>query len=146
MQLNPDFKEFIELLNLHKVKYLVVGGYAVGYYGYPRYTGDIDIWIAISAENAAKVLTVLNDFGFGSLPIQIKDLLQEDLVLQLGQEPIRIDLLTTVTGIDFEECYPHATIADLDGMSIYFIDLENLKANKKATGRQKDLGDLENLP
>lgn len=146
MQLNQDFKEFIELLNFHKVRYLVVGGYAVGFYGYPRYTGDIDIWIAISADNAAKVLAVLHDFGFGSLPIQAQDLLQEDLVLQLGQEPIRIDLLTSVTGIHFEECYPHATIAQLDGLEIYFVDLAHLKENKRATGRQKDLGDLENLP
>ncbi|MBK7873890.1 MAG: hypothetical protein IPJ74_26165 [Saprospiraceae bacterium] len=146
MQLNQDFKEFIELLNFHKVRYLVVGGYAVGFYGYPRYTGDIDIWIAISADNAAKVLAVLHDFDFGSLPIQTQDLLQEDLVLQLGQEPIRIDLLTSVTGIHFEECYPHATIAQLNGLEIYFVDLAHLKENKRATGRQKDLGDLENLP
>src|ERR1700751_2147268 len=99
MELNPDFKEFIELLNVHKVEYLVVGGYAVGFHGRPRYTGDIDFWIAISRENASKIIRVLKEFGFESIGIKEEEFLKEDLVLQLGYEPCRIDILTSLTGI-----------------------------------------------
>lgn len=92
MELNQDFKEFIELLNEHKVEYLVVGGYAVAYHGHPRYTGDIDFWIAISKENAQKVVNALRDFGMGVLALQTEDLIKEDIIIQLGYEPNRIEL------------------------------------------------------
>jgi hypothetical protein len=146
MELNQDFKEFIQLLNEKQVEYLVVGGYAVAFHGYPRYTGDIDIWIAISKENAEKVMQVLKDFGFGSLAISEEDFLKQDLVIQLGYEPIRIDILTSLTALSFAECYDFAVLANLDDLLVKFINLENLKKNKLATGRQKDLGDVENLP
>lgn len=146
MQLNQDFKEFITLLNLHEVEYIVVGGYAVGFHGYPRYTGDIDIWVAISKKNAEKMITVFKAFGFGSLPIFEQDFLKEDLVLQLGYEPIRIDILTSLTGVSFQECYEKCVQAKFEDLTINFLDLENLKRNKIASGRQKDLGDVENLP
>jgi hypothetical protein len=145
MELNQDFKEFIELLNKHNVKYLVVGGYAVGFHGYPRFTGDIDFWIAISNENASKIVTVLNEFGFGSLDFKVADFLDDNSVIQLGYEPTRIDILTSLSGVQFDECYNQSVIADFEGLKINFIDLKNLRTNKASTGRAKDLGDLENL-
>jgi hypothetical protein len=145
MELNQDFKEFIELLNLNKVEYLVVGGYAVGFHGHPRYTGDIDFWIALSKENALKVIKCLREFGFGSLSIDVEDFMKDDLILQLGYEPNRIDILTSVTGLNFDDCYKEKVQAQFDDITVNFIDLRNLKINKSATGRAKDLGDLENL-
>ncbi len=145
MELNPDFKEFIELLNSNNVEYIVVGGYAVGFHGHPRYTGDIDFWIAISNENALKVIKVLNEFGFGHMSIQIEDLMNDDLIIQLGYEPNRIDILTSVTGLNFQECFEQRIIANFDEFFVNFLDLRNLRKNKASTGRAKDLGDLENL-
>ncbi len=145
MELNQDFKEFIELLNVHKVEYLVVGGYAVGYHGRPRYTGDIDFWIAISKENASKILLALKEFGFESIGLEENDFLKEDLVLQLGYEPCRIDILTSLTGVGFKECFDRKVIANLDGLVINFIHVNDLKVNKSKTGRSRDLGDIENL-
>lgn len=145
MELNPDFKEFIELLNSNNVEYIVVGGYAVGFHGHPRYTGDIDFWIAISNENALKVIKVLNEFGFGHISIQIEDLMNDDLIIQLGYEPNRIDILTSVTGLNFQECFEQRIIANFDEFFVNFLDLRNLRKNKASTGRAKDLGDLENL-
>lgn len=146
MELNQDFKEFIELLNVNEVKYLVVGGYAVGFHGHPRYTGDIDFWVAISRENAEKIIVVLRDFGMGVLALQAEDFMKEDMIIQIGYEPNRIDILTSVTGISFEDCYSQKIRADFDEITVDFIDIRNLKINKAASGRGKDLGDLENLP
>lgn len=145
MILNKDFREFIELLNSHKVKYLIVGGYAVTVHGYPRYTNDLDIWLWIDNENAKNIIAVLNDFGFATLGIKEDDFLVPERVIQLGYPPNRIDLLTGVSGLTFEECYPHKTSFEIDGLSVDFIDVENLKKNKLASGRHKDLDDLENL-
>ena len=146
MELNQDFKEFIELLNVNEVKYLVVGGYAVGFHGHPRYTGDIDFWVAISRENAEKIIVVLRDFGMGVLALQAEDFMKKDMIIQIGYEPNRIDILTSVTGISFEDCYSQKVRAEFDDITVDFIDIRNLKINKAASGRGKDLGDLENLP
>ncbi|MCL5990666.1 MAG: hypothetical protein M1419_01005 [Bacteroidetes bacterium] len=146
MRLNQDFKEFVELLNYHKVEYLIIGGYAVAYYGYPRYTGDIDIWVNNSVENSKKMVSVVNNFGFSSLNIGEKDFQKKDIVFQLGYPPNRIDILTSVTGLDFNNCYDKRNIYNEGGFEINFIDLENLKVNKKATGRAIDIADIENLP
>ncbi len=146
MLLNPDFREFIELLNANGVEYLVVGGYAVGYHGRPRYTGDIDFWIAVSADNSQKMLQTLREFGFGSLAITADDLQKEDIVIQLGYEPNRIDILTSVTALSFDDCFLRSIKANFDGLLVNFIHLDDLKKNKAATGRGKDLGDLEGLP
>jgi len=143
--LNQDFKEFIQSLNDNEVKYLVVGGYAVALHGYPRYTKDMDIWVDMSAENAEKILKALDAFGFGSLGIEASEFTIENQMLQLGNPPGRIDLLTTLPGVEFSECYSSRTIIEVDGVSVNFIDLENLKKNKKATGRHQDLADIENL-
>ncbi|MDQ3006366.1 MAG: hypothetical protein M3R47_13415 [Chloroflexota bacterium] len=143
--LNQDFKEFIQSLNGNRVRYLVVGGYAVALHGYPRYTKDIDVWVDMSADNASNILKALNQFGFGSLDVKESDFTVPNQMLQLGYPPGRIDILTTLPGVEFSECYPSRTTVKLDGVSVNFIDLENLKKNKKATGRHQDLADLENL-
>jgi len=143
--LNQDFKEFIQFLNDNQVHYLVVGGYAVAIHGHPRYTKDIDIWVEISRENALKIIKSLQQFGFGSLDLKCEDFLIDNQIIQLGYPPNRIDLLTSVDGVDFADCYSKRLEISIDGILINFIDLENLKKNKKASGRMQDLADLENL-
>ena len=143
--LNRDFKEFIQSLNDNNVRYLVVGGYAVALHGYPRYTKDIDIWVEMTAENASNILKALDQFGFGSLGVKESDFTLPDQMLQLGYPPGRIDILTSLPGVEFSESYTARMVVEIDGVFINFIDLEHLKKNKKATGRHQDLADLENL-
>ncbi|MCT7953055.1 hypothetical protein NG798_24975 [Ancylothrix sp. C2] len=143
--LNPDFKEFIQLLNENQIKYLVIGGYAVAIHGHPRYTKDIDIWVEMSSENASKLMTALDQFGFGSLGLCAQDFQTPDQIIQLGYPPNRIDLITTPDGIDFETCYSSKKEIVIDNIPVKFIDIENLKKNKKASGRLQDLADLESL-
>ncbi|BAY33512.1 hypothetical protein NIES2107_54100 [Nostoc carneum NIES-2107] len=143
--LNQDFKEFIQLLNANQVKYLIIGGYAVAIHGHPRYTKDIDIWVEMSPENADKLITALDQFGFGSLGLSAQDFQTPDQIIQLGYPPNRIDLITTPDGIDFETCYSSKTEIIVDNILVQFIDLDNLKKNKKASGRLQDLADIENL-
>lgn len=143
--ISKDFKEFIQLLNVNKVKYLIVDGYALAIYGYPRYTKDLDVWIWIDKVNAVKIIQILNEFGFGSLNLSEDDFLEEGYVIQLGQPPNRIDILNSLTGLQFQECYPHRRQENIDGLLINFIGLECYKKNKKATGRIQDLADLEML-
>ncbi|MCY7382650.1 MAG: hypothetical protein LH628_08745 [Microcoleus sp. CAN_BIN18] len=143
--LNQDFKEFIQFLNDNHVQYLVVGGYAVAIHGHPRYTKDIDIWIETSLDNANNLLQALEQFGFSSLGLQTQDFLTPDQIIQLGYPPNRIDLLTNIDGVIFEDCYPFRLEVFIDDVVVTFIDLDNLKKNKKASGRLQDLADLENL-
>jgi predicted nucleotidyltransferase len=145
MVLNQDFKEFIRSLNDNHVRYLVVGGYAVALHGHPRYTKDIDIWIEMNSDNAVKVIKALSQFGFGSLDLKTEDFLVPDEIIQLGYPPSRIDLITTLPGVDFATCYNSRVQVEMDGVVVNFIDLENLKKNKRASGRHQDLADLENL-
>jgi len=142
---SPDFKEFVELLNRHEVKYMIVGGYAVGIHGHPRYTGDLDIWLLPEKQNAAKILDVIKDFGFASLNIREADLTKEDAIIQLGYPPLRIDLLTSIDGVRFNECYINRKILYIDGINVSFIGFDDLIKNKKASGRHRDLGDIESL-
>jgi hypothetical protein len=145
IMLNKDFREFIELLNEHNVRYLVVGGYAVAFHGYPRYTKDIDIWIELTLQNAENILEALKEFGFGSLGLSPDDFLEGDQIIQLGYPPNRINILTTLTELTFEDCYKRRVEFEIEGVHINFIDLENLRKNKLATGRSQDLADAENL-
>ncbi|HEX9925248.1 MAG TPA: hypothetical protein VGD99_21505 [Anaerolineae bacterium] len=145
VHLPPDFKEFLQLLNSHQVEYLLIGGYAVGYYGYPRATADMDIWIATEPENAAKVVKVLQAFGFGVEEVTPDLFLQEEQIIRMGMPPVRIEILTTISGVSFEECYAERQVDVLDGIEVNLISLDHLKVNKKASGRYKDLNDLENL-
>jgi hypothetical protein len=143
--LSKDFKEFIELLNGHNVRYLVVGGYAVAFHGYPRYTKDLDVWIELSPENADNMIKALEEFGFGSLGLKTEDFLESDQIIQLGYPPNRINILTTLKKLKFEDSYKARIEIEIQGIKINFIDLENLKLNKRATGRPQDLADAENL-
>jgi hypothetical protein len=143
--LNQDFREFIQSLNDNHVHYLVVGGYAVALHGYPRYTKDLDIWIEMSAENAAKMVKALDQFGFESLGLQSGDFLVPDQIIQLGYPPNRIDVLTTLTGVDFSKCYSSHIDIEVEGVLVKFIDLTSLKRNKRASGRHQDMADLEKL-
>lgn len=143
--LNRDFREFIESLNSNKVRYLIVGGYAVAIHGHPRYTKDLDVWLELSEENAERVLQALTDFGFGSLNFSKADFLCKGQVVQLGYPPSRIDLINSPDGVDFTECFAAKIEIEIEGIKISVIDLENLKKNKKASGRLQDLADLEKL-
>lgn len=143
--LNRDFKEFIRSLNDNHVRYLVVGGYAVAFHGHPRYTKDIDIWIEMTHANVEKVIKSLAQFGFGSLGLREEDFLIPDQTIQLGYPPSRIDLINTLSGVDFETCYSSRVQIEIEGTQVNFIDLENLKKNKQASGRLQDLADIESL-
>jgi hypothetical protein len=143
--LSQDFKEFIESLTESEVRYLVVGGYAVAFHGYPRYTKDLDVWIELTQENADRIIQALQQFGFGSLGLAYSDFLVRDQIIQLGYPPNRIDILTTLPGVEFSECYEHKIQVEIDHVPVNFIDLEHLRINKRASGRAQDLADLENL-
>ena len=146
IRLPPDFKEFLQLLNSHTVEYLLIGGYAVGYHGYPRSTGDMDVWIHTTAENARKIIQVLNDFGFGSAGASEALFQQPHKIVRMGNPPLRIEVLTTISGVEFAECYASKIEDEIDGITVNIINLDDLRANKLASGRLKDLNDLQNLP
>jgi len=140
-----DFRDFIELLNEHQVDYMIIGAHALAYHGRPRHTGDLDIWIKPSGENASKMIVVLDDFGFGSLGLKEQDFLKDNYVTQLGYPPLRIDILNAISGVGFDEAYSNKIEGDVDGLKINFINVEEFIRNKEATGRQKDLGDIASL-
>jgi hypothetical protein len=142
---SKDFKEFVELLIKHKAEYLVVGGYAVGIHGYPRYTGDLDIWLNTTKENAVQILKAINEFGFGSFNLTIEDLMKEENIIQLGYPPLRIDLLTHIDGVTFNECYTNKKVVVIDGLEINFISYADLLKNKRASNRPQDAADLDKL-
>ena len=144
-QLPSDFKEFLRLLNSHQVEYLLIGGYAVSYHGYPRTTADMDIWVAIQKENAEKLVAVLREFGFDAPQLAADLFLRQNQIIRMGNPPMRIELLTTISGVRFEECYSERTVDVIDDVEVQIINLEHLKRNKQASGRQKDLDDLEHL-
>ena len=143
--LSKDFKEFVALLNENDVKYLVVGGYAVALHGHPRYTKDLDVWIKISPDNAEKIIKVLEKFGLASLELTPHDFLEKNQIIQLGYPPNRIDLLTTLADVEFDYCYEAKVQVTIQNVKINFIDIDNLKKNKRATGRLQDLADVEKL-
>lgn len=142
----PDaFKEFIELLEKHEVKYLIVGGYAVAAHGYPRYTGDIDLFVAIGTDQASGIVKAFREFGFDDLDITEDDFLSEDMVVEIGREPLKIQVMTGISGVTFEECYASRVEFDLGGKNRPFIDYEHLLKNKIATKRGRDRVDVEEL-
>ncbi len=143
--LNKDFKEFVKLLNSRNVEYLIVGGYALAAHGHPRYTGDIDIWISTSENNASLVLEALQEFGFGELGITAADLLAPKSVVQLGYPPARIDLLSSIDGVSFADCYAGRIVMRIDEVDLPVINVADFRTNKLAAGRLKDLADIEAL-
>lgn len=145
MRLSRDFSEFIACCIAREVRFLIVGGYAVAAHGHPRYTKDLDVWIWVDPDNAARLTLALEDFGFGSLDLGPTDFLAPERVVQLGYPPLRIDLLTSVDGVTFETCYPDRMTMIIDDVAVPFIDLTNLRRNKAASGRPQDLADLAAL-
>ena len=147
MRLDPDFSEFIACCAARKVRFLIVGGYAVAVHGHPRYTKDLDVWVWIDRDNAARLVEALNDFGFGSLGLVADDFLEPESVVQLGYPPKRIDILTSVDGVEFADCYPNRIEVELEGVepTVPFIGLDDLMANKKASGRPQDQADIQSL-
>ncbi len=144
--LPEDFKEFLRLLHANGVEYLLIGGYAVGYYGYPRATNDLDIWIAIAPGNAERMVKTLRDFGFDASQLSTEVFAKEKSLVQMGVEPLKIEVTTFISGVSFEDCYAERVVGMIDGIEINLISLSKLKINKKASGRFKDLNDLEHLP
>jgi len=144
--LPPDFKEFLRFLNAHDVDYLLIGGYAVGYHGYPRATHDMDVWIGVNRVNATRLVSALRAFGFDLPELSETLFLKENNIVRMGVSPIRIEILTGISGVDFDTCYAERVVDTIDGTPVNVIALHHLKANKKASGRHKDLDDLENLP
>jgi hypothetical protein len=146
IELHPDFKDFLRLLNFHKVQYMLVGGYAVGYHGYPRATGDMDIWIAVNDANATNVVAALSDFGMPKEALLKELFLEKDKIIRMGVPPVRIELITGASGVDFDQCYKNLDIVKIDDLVINMISLNDLKLNKRAAGRHKDLEDIEHIP
>lgn len=140
-----DFIDFIEFLNKYNVEYMVVGAHALAFHGRPRHTGDLDIWINPSNENAEKMLKVIDDFGFSSLGLKMEDFLNNNYVTQLGYPPLRIDILNAISGVKFNEAFKNRINTEVDDLQINFINIDDFIANKKASGRKKDLGDIEAL-
>lgn len=143
--METDFVDFVKLCNLHKVKYLVIGGYAVSIHGYPRSTKDLDILIELSEENAIKVKKVVDDFGFASLKLTKEDFLKRDFVTQLGYEPIRIDILNDIGGLNYEEAWVNRKMVNYEGELIPFIGYNELLKLKAIAGRPQDLADISKL-
>lgn len=147
---HPDVVQGLQrvcaLLNSHRVEYLVVGGYAVAMHGRPRHTGDLDVWVRRSPENASKLMSVLREFGFGALGLEEGDFLKREQVVQLGYPPFRIDLLTDIDGVEFATAWSSRESFTHDGLTLNLIGLSDLKQNKQATARPRDMDDLENLP
>ncbi len=145
MPLNKDWRELLALLNSNEVEYLVVGAFAVAFHGFPRYTGDLDLFVRPTAKNANRIMCALAQFGFGSAGIEAGDLQTPGKVIQLGMRPNRIDLLTGITGVSFDEAWATHDQAELEGIRVRFIGRAALLRNKQCTGRAKDAGDAEEL-
>lgn len=145
IQLPSDFREFLSLLNETEVKYLLIGGYAVGLHGYVRSTGDMNVWISTDPENAERTVEVLIQFGFGVEDLASEHLMKEDKILRMGVPPMQIEILTSISGVRFSDCYKNRIEVEWDGVHIPLISLADLKRNKRASGRIKDLADLDNL-
>lgn len=143
--LPTPFKEFLDLLNVKQVEYLLIGGYAVNIHGYHRATGDMDIWIAVSSENSTRMVDVFQDFGFGSLRLDLESLNREDVIISIGAPPLKIEVMTSIAGVNFNECFRDRVQIEVDGTRLNLINLQRLLENKAATGRLKDLADVEAL-
>ena len=142
---SQDFREFIELLIKNKAEYLIVGGYAVGIHGHPRYTGDLDIWLNPTPQNAEQILMSVNEFGFSSFKLTQEDFTKPGNVIQLGYPPLRIDLLTEIDGVTFEACYKNRKEVTIEDLKVNFIGYNDLLKNKKESGRPRDIDDIDNL-
>ncbi|MCC7094812.1 MAG: hypothetical protein IT277_11545 [Ignavibacteriaceae bacterium] len=135
----------MKLLNSKQIEYLLIGGWAVGYYGYPRATGDMDIWVSAKRENAFKLINAFKEFGFDVPELSVELFTKENQITRIGVPPLRIEVLTSISGVKFEECYPNRNVVSIDNIEINLINLDDLKKNKAAAKRFRDLDDLENI-
>ncbi len=145
-QFPKDFRDFLQLLNEHEVEYLLIGGYAVGYHGFPRTTLDMDVWVAISPDNATKMVNVMIGFGFEPEAVSPEFFINAKGIIRMGVPPLRLEVLKEIDGVEFKECYDRRIVENLDGVEVSIISLRDLRKNKEASGRPKDVVDLENLP
>jgi len=145
MEVQPDFKELLALFDEHKIEYIIVGAYALAYHGAPRFTGDIDLYVRPTEENALRVVKALGAFGFGSLGLKPADFRQPDQIVQLGVPPVRIDLITSITGVSWEQADAGKVSGKYGDIDVHYLGVEQYAQNKRATGRKKDLADLEAL-
>lgn len=145
MEAQNDFKELLKLFNEHKIEYIIVGAYALAYHGIPRFTGDMDIFVKPSIRNAKRILSALVDFGFGSLNLTTEDFQKPDSVVQLGVPPVRIDLITSITGVAWEEADKGKAKGLYGDIPVFFLGRKQFIANKRSLGRKKDLADLESI-
>ncbi len=145
MEIQTDFRELFEFFNAHKVQYLIVGSYALAFHGVPRYTGDIDVYVKPDKENANKIIKALTDFGFGSIGLDVSDFVSEDKVVQLGVSPVRIDIITSISGVDWKTAFNGSVDGYYGDVPVKYIGRSEFIQNKKASGRKKDLADLEAL-
>lgn len=146
INLAPDFKDFLNLCHSHEVRFMIIGGYAVVYYSRPRYTGDLDLWVDASQENALRVVAALHDFGLTGPDVTTEMITNQNQIIRMGFEPMRLELFTRIPGVKFSDCYPRRVEVSIGSLMLPFLSLEDLKANKRASGRPKDLQDLEELP
>ncbi len=146
VNLPPDFKELLRQLNSQRVEYLLIGGYAVAYHGYARATADMDVWVAVHPQNAQRLVAALKEFGFKVPELKPELFLKEGQIFRLGVPPVRVEIMTGISGVNFAECYAQRVTDTIDGVQVQLISLTHLKANKKSAKRHKDLNDLENLP
>lgn len=145
MKRTPDLKECIELLNANRVEFLIVGAHALAYHGHPRYTGDMDIFVRPTQENSARIVATLVAFGFGSLGMDSDDFAHPDHEVQLGVAPNRIDILTSLSGLDFDDAWRDKVAGVLDDVPVFYLSKESLIRNKEFTGRPQDLADVQRL-
>lgn len=145
MEIQPDFRELLALFNENHVEYMIVGGYALAFYGVPRSTGDLDIWICPNAENAQCILAALSQFGFGSVGLSSTDFETPNQVIQLGFPPVRIDIITSLTGVSWEDAYADRIPGFYESVPVFYIGRNQFIVNKRALGRHKDLADVETL-
>jgi hypothetical protein len=145
MEVQKDFNEFLALLNANEVDFMIVGGYALAYHGAPRYTGDIDVFIRPDSKNAQRIIKVLEEFGFRSLELSSHDFQKKDSVVQLGLPPIRIDIITSISGVSWEQADASKEPGMYGDVPVFYIGKNQYLANKRATGRAKDIADIEAL-
>lgn len=145
MSANSSFKDLLRILAEFEVRYLIVGGYAVMRYSEPRFTKDLDVWVEASPENADRVFRALATFGAPLASVTREDFATEGNFYQMGRPPVRVDVLTSVDGLRFADCWERRTESSFDGVSAYFVSREDLIVNKRATGRMQDLADVERL-
>ena len=145
MEVQPDFRELLALFNANQVDYMVIGGYALAFHGAPRFTGDLDIFVKPDPENARRIVESLDQFGFKSVDLSVDDFQAPDQVVQLGVPPVRVDILTSITGVSWAEAASGRVEGKYGEIPVYYIGREQFAANKRATGRKRDLADLEAL-